>query len=298
MTAVLIHVDPEWPMPGFGGTVSPRRLRVWRTDTGAVWVVITERGAGTSITNVADVVVPLIRARYASARVVEHYPPEPGSPEHFDEIVATAECLRWHRIRVEEIVALLGEQVLDDVPVLPPDPQPSRAVPATVTVAGPGLPDDAVIRGYPGGLVVVADSAGAELGPLTHFFRHSPTGFGWGYGGSGPAELARCILLAVLGDAGRCGQCGGQGQVVPSDDWAGERPYRPETDDEDLVMRCLACDAGSWVTPSLYQRFKRDHVARWRSAENWTACVGDVRVWFAAEPVDTCRAPGAKEPPR
>ena len=169
-------------MPGFGGTVSPRRLRVWRTDTGAVWVVITERGAGTSITNVADVVVPLIRARYASARVVEHYPPEPGSPEHFDEIVSTAECLRWHRIRVEEIVALLGEQVLDDVPVLPPDPQPSRAVTPTVTVAGPGLPDDAVIRGYPGGLVVVADSAGTELGPLTHFVRHSPTGFGWGYG--------------------------------------------------------------------------------------------------------------------
>jgi len=55
VTALLIHVDPEWPMPGFGGTVSPRRLRVWRTDTGAVWVVITERGAGTSITNVADV---------------------------------------------------------------------------------------------------------------------------------------------------------------------------------------------------------------------------------------------------
>ena len=28
--------------------------------------------------------------------------------------------------------------------------------------------------------------------------RHSPDGFNWGYGGSGPAELARAILVAVL----------------------------------------------------------------------------------------------------
>lgn len=32
--------------------------------------------------------------------------------------------------------------------------------------------------------------------------RHSPTGFEWGYLGSGPAELARAILIAVYpGDA-------------------------------------------------------------------------------------------------
>lgn len=28
---------------------------------------------------------------------------------------------------------------------------------------------------------------------------HSPTGFSWGYGGSGPATLARCILREYLG---------------------------------------------------------------------------------------------------
>lgn len=28
-------------------------------------------------------------------------------------------------------------------------------------------------------------------------FHHSPTGFEWGYGGSGPAELARAILMEV-----------------------------------------------------------------------------------------------------
>lgn len=32
-----------------------------------------------------------------------------------------------------------------------------------------------------------------------HHVRHSPDGFNWGYGGSGPAELARCLLLEVVG---------------------------------------------------------------------------------------------------
>lgn len=35
--------------------------------------------------------------------------------------------------------------------------------------------------------------------PLEHHIRHSPTGFAWGYGGSGPSDLARCILYDFLG---------------------------------------------------------------------------------------------------
>lgn len=34
---------------------------------------------------------------------------------------------------------------------------------------------------------------------LEHHVRHSPDGFAWGYGGSGPAELARCILIDYFG---------------------------------------------------------------------------------------------------
>ena len=33
---------------------------------------------------------------------------------------------------------------------------------------------------------------------LRHYERHSPDGFEWGYGGSGPADLARSLLLAVF----------------------------------------------------------------------------------------------------
>lgn len=35
--------------------------------------------------------------------------------------------------------------------------------------------------------------------PLPHHVLHSPDGFCWGYGGSGPAELARCLLLHFTG---------------------------------------------------------------------------------------------------
>lgn len=35
--------------------------------------------------------------------------------------------------------------------------------------------------------------------PLRHRMYHSPTGFNFGYGGSGPADLARSILWDYLG---------------------------------------------------------------------------------------------------
>lgn len=35
--------------------------------------------------------------------------------------------------------------------------------------------------------------------PLVHIVHHSPTGFEWGYGGSGPADLARSILADAAG---------------------------------------------------------------------------------------------------
>jgi len=43
--------------------------------------------------------------------------------------------------------------------------------------------------------VVTVDSK-----PLKHHLRHSPDGFNWGYGGSGPADLAFSILWDLLGE--------------------------------------------------------------------------------------------------
>lgn len=35
--------------------------------------------------------------------------------------------------------------------------------------------------------------------PLKHIVRHSPTGFSWGYGGSGPADTALSVLTDLFG---------------------------------------------------------------------------------------------------
>lgn len=43
----------------------------------------------------------------------------------------------------------------------------------------------------------VAEPSGTR--ELPHVVRHSPTGFEWGYGGSGPADLARSILVDAVG---------------------------------------------------------------------------------------------------
>ena len=47
------------------------------------------------------------------------------------------------------------------------------------------------------GQVMVVDENGER--PLKHFRLHSPDGFQWGYGGSGPADLARSMCAEVMG---------------------------------------------------------------------------------------------------
>ncbi|HUU57257.1 MAG TPA: DUF6166 domain-containing protein [bacterium] len=42
--------------------------------------------------------------------------------------------------------------------------------------------------------------SGAGVAPLPHVERHSPDGFNWGYGGSGPADLALSILAYATGE--------------------------------------------------------------------------------------------------
>lgn len=41
---------------------------------------------------------------------------------------------------------------------------------------------------------------GRALDPRLHIRNHSPDGFNWGYGGSGPAQLALAMLAEVAGD--------------------------------------------------------------------------------------------------
>ena len=41
---------------------------------------------------------------------------------------------------------------------------------------------------------------GIPLDPRLDLYNHSPTGFEWGYGGSGPAQLALAMLASHFGD--------------------------------------------------------------------------------------------------
>jgi len=49
----------------------------------------------------------------------------------------------------------------------------------------------------------VMDAVGKKV-PLPHVVRHSPTGFQFGYAGSGPADLALSICWACCGKAAEC----------------------------------------------------------------------------------------------
>lgn len=49
------------------------------------------------------------------------------------------------------------------------------------------------------GQAIIVQDNGEEEYPLEHIERHSPDGFNWGYGGSGPADTSLSILTDCLG---------------------------------------------------------------------------------------------------
>ena len=65
--------------------------------------------------------------------------------------------------------------------------------------------------GAGGRLIRIETPDGRRVGVLHHIVRHSPTGLTWGYGGSGPADTARSLLIAALGPEALCRTCGGTG---------------------------------------------------------------------------------------
>jgi len=59
------------------------------------------------------------------------------------------------------------------------------------------------MRRYEGrreGYAALVTVDGRPLSPRLDLWNHSPTGFEWGYGGSGPAQLALGLLADHLGD--------------------------------------------------------------------------------------------------
>ena len=57
-----------------------------------------------------------------------------------------------------------------------------------------------IYKGTREGHVTDVTVNGRRLNPRLDLWNHSPTGFEWGYGGSGPAQLALAILADHLGN--------------------------------------------------------------------------------------------------
>jgi hypothetical protein len=153
---------------------------------------------------------------------------------------------------------------------------------------------DVVYHGYQqaagGSVIAIENAAGETTGLVRHVVRHSPTGMGWGYAGSGPADCARSLLIAALGDAARCQMCAGTGKVTYRGGDGEEplpAPYDPAVSPEEyehggrVITDCWQwdCDGGYKHLP--YQDFKFEFVASWQG--EWRMSRADIIAWLAAK---------------
>ena len=87
-------------------------------------------------------------------------------------------------------------------------------------------------------VVVKPDHTSYMLDPAYHLAVHSPTGFEWGYSGSGPAQLAIAILFDHLKDS-----------PARTKYWAEQRAMQFYQDFKFRVIACLPHDY--WQIKSL-----------------------------------------------
>lgn len=66
------------------------------------------------------------------------------------------------------------------------------------------LPTRLLITGHWESKIVVVDGKQLLPGRSQKIINHSPDGFAWGYGGSGPAQLSLAILLLYLPQEEAC----------------------------------------------------------------------------------------------
>ena len=63
------------------------------------------------------------------------------------------------------------------------------------------ITEQTVIKGHWGSRQVTIDNQPLAEFKSQNIRNHSPDGFCWGYGGSGPAQLALALMLEATGDA-------------------------------------------------------------------------------------------------
>lgn len=137
-----------------------------------------------------------------------------------------------------------------------------------------------------GRLVLVETPDGDVIGPLRHVVKHSPSGYTWGYAGSGPADLALSLLTDALGEAAKCATCNGTRRVVfptNAEDPVAFDPENPEhvrlAEYTEGPLTCWDCEGGTRRLP--YQAFKFAFVARW--PESWTIRRSEILAWLVTQ---------------
>jgi hypothetical protein len=98
-------------------------------------------------------------------------------------------------------------------------------------------PDHYVIARVAGTVGVLRVGPDATLRPVRHIAHHSPTGFEYGYAGSGPADLARCLLGDYLGDDA----------VHPAIYQAFKRDVIAQLDGDTIMHRVEASTIAAWL---------------------------------------------------
>lgn len=130
-----------------------------------------------------------------------------------------------------------------------------------------------------GALVIRENAYGATIGPLRHHVKHSPTGFGWGYPGSGASELARCLLIDALGDDAWCKACSRTGKLGANTATGLDCPYDPAIHC-DGSTDCPDCESGIGLHPAVYQQFKEQFVGEWPGNAEWQISVAEILDWY------------------
>lgn len=105
---------------------------------------------------------------------------------------------------------------------------------------------------------------------------HSPTGFNWGYGGSGPAETAASILCDFFDDGKhKCDLCEGEGELAVD-------ATEDEGGDDVDKQRCYACEGRGIKLPVSYQDFKFAVIARLEQGKDFELTGKEIEDWLAA----------------
>jgi hypothetical protein len=142
---------------------------------------------------------------------------------------------------------------------------------------------DLVYHGYsqePFGRVIVLESPdGTQTGTLAHVVRHSPSGFNWGYRGSGPCDTALSLLIDAMGDAAICPACRGTGRVVYATEHGLPRAEPFDAARHPWSGQGWPCQCSGGFRQVPYAEFVEQFVAHW--GDEWVMSRSSVLAWLA-----------------